>query len=308
MTPKNQELLKEFNQRVYGHTDAKKTLLSVINRSKQNYYHIHGLNKPKTIRNSVILLVGKSGTGKTQLVKTLQEINHFPLLMLDATSLEPSGGSKDKLDAKGIERLINFKAEEIIETDKRYFSKQGVIDQMVVFIDEFDKLANPFESSGNWNKQIQYSLLSLIEGNRVYKNLTFILAGAFQELFRKEVKKERIGFYHSKEEDFDQQDDCFEEQAIQFGLVAELVGRITHICQLDTLTIDDYKIILKNKILNIKNTELTNLGLDTIITLTQEEENRIAEKAFNSEMGVRVLQREIDKLALEYELNFKLSY
>ncbi len=298
----NAELLVRLDKHVYGHKRAKMALISLLYRARINYYNKNVLNlhgdvkiKPKNL-----LLIGESGTGKTHLVESLHKVIDFPLLMLDATQLVPSGSSEG-VSIKRIEVLIKAKIDEYLKLPG-YFSEEGVASQMVVFVDEVDKLAKSFESSGNWNRQIQATLLRLIENKGTYKNLTFIFAGAFSDAdFREPEKKNTLGFVKNSVKDEIQHIDLTKE-LIKYGLITELVGRIPVVVQLDNLSEDDYRCILINKVITAKHKDLGLYGLDPY-NFTSEQRESIVKKAKDSGCGVRMLYSEVDRLTEELEFN-----
>lgn len=296
----NAELLSRLDKHVYGHRRAKMALINLLYRTRLNYYNqnVLQLHKGVVVRGRNLFLLGESGTGKTHLVESLHKIIDFPLLMLDATQFVPSGSSEG-VSIKRIEALIKAKIEEYL-TLPGYFSEEGIASQMVIFIDEMDKLAKPFESSGNWNRQIQSTLLRFIENKGKYKNLTFIFAGAFSDAsFFTPEKKKSLGFVTNYTEDSDID---LNKELIKYGLLAELMGRIPVVIQLDTLEKSDYHHILINRVLDNKNKELFLYGIDPI-NFSLEQREDIVKKSKSSGCGVRMLYAEVDRLTEEVEFN-----
>lgn len=303
----NETILKELDKVVYGHKAAKMALITLVNRSKMRYHQIWHAETPVAhddlVKNVNCLLIGNSGTGKTHLVQSLAKICDFPLVCIDANQLAPTNAS----DGFSVDRLIKTLKKEasrlVEEKPEIYFSKDGALDQMVVFIDEVDKLAKAFDSSGSWNQHVQAGFLSLFENTTELANLSFVFAGAFDKMtLSKESDKRSIGFkteIHEVDNEFD-----LEQEVIKYGLLPELVGRIHNIVPLDKLEKDDYKKILRTLILPNMRKELKHFNCPNF-TLSVKEEEGIINKAVKSKMGVRVLRKEVLKLAQEIEFDYE---
>ena len=308
---KNWEILEEFDSRVEGHTEAKKALINLVNRSKIRHHQrfIQQLHKDYLIDPANCLLIGGSGTGKTFLVETLQDIVPFPLIKIDATKLNPTGAGDGGIKSADLVNLIINNAKILAAQGRGYYhSEEGVIDQTVVFIDEIDKLANAWESSGKWNQQVQANFLTLFENRGRFAGVSFIFAGAFSgienvKLTSKVNSSNGIGFNAdiSKKE---ATDDCLDEAVVKYGLLPELVGRINHIVKLDKFTRKEYRDILMNRLVPKKIEELIYfhcLGFD----LTEEDIERILDKVEASGQGVRYLKRELDRHIRDIEFNYE---
>ena len=297
----NAEVLEALGEFVVGHETAKKALITVVNRSKLAYYqkHLDTTYTGDPISTSNCLLIGGSGTGKTYLVESLQKIVDFPLLRVDATQFSPSG-SGQKFTPASLSKLVYANAKLLVEDpSSSYFSIEGTIDQTVVFIDEVDKLARSYDSSEGWHTQIQASLLSLIEDQTTLKQVTFIFAGAFSGIDLTESNP--LGFTGEAKAEQRQITDI---DIIEYGLIPELVGRISSINVLDEMTFDVMKEILINKLLPIKNIDLYYMGCEMMM-LSEKESAEVINKALDSGQGVRALKRAVDILTLDREFNYE---
>lgn len=304
----NSEILQELDECVYGHYEAKKTLISLVNRSKIRHFQKWGeiIHKEHLVSTAKCLLIGGSGTGKTYLMQSLAEIVDFPLLIIDATKFNPTGASGG-IKADTLRHMITKKAGEYAESgDGRYFSVEGIIDQMVVFVDEFDKISGHYEgSSGNWNEHLQTNFLTLFENHQELSGVSWVFAGAFSGISDKDAKKKSVGF-KSQDNEEPIKTEIDDEDIIKYGMLPEIVGRLTSICQLDTLTQKDFYNILTKKILPKKMIELSYFGVRDF-NISEERLQEIAENATNSSQGVRYLQREVDKYFLDDEFNYEYT-
>lgn len=210
-----------------------------------------------------ILIVGKSGTGKTEIVRQIAKNLNFPLVIEDATEFTQEG----YVGASVNDIIYNIleKANGDIELAKR-----GII-----FIDEIDKKATRGRESSDISKgDVLKSLLKIIEGtvlrienpnyyknpeNESYQiefdtsNLIFIFGGAFEGIEkikeRRLKKATNIGFSSIEENSIIINNNTItsftKEDLIEFGLPAEFVGRVTNIYETNKLTEKDLVKILK---------------------------------------------------------------
>lgn len=303
----NYEVLSLLDEKVYGHQQAKKVLINAVNRSKIRWQQIHNLgmkpNEAVPLKN--VLLLGKSGTGKSWLVENLAEICDIPFIKFDATQITPAGG-KGTLNVDEIIKEIQVHCAHIAAQSMGTYSVYEVMHSMVCLIDEADKLARSYDSSGNWNKQVQSNLLQLIDGKTEITGVTFVFAGAFADTIDAEEKKDKttgIGFGNTskeaKEKDWD-------DIIVNAGLIPELVGRMGAVVKLDELTKEDYNNILDQYILP---QTYKNLMYYECLDFYLEKSKRegIIKKAMDSGQGVRMLRKEVQKLVEHYEFDFELA-
>ncbi len=203
-------------------------------------------NSMDYIRQSPILLLGNTGTGKTHLIKSLIKQYDFNLVIIDCSTLVRTGIVGTNLDTIG--RMIYEQADKNCEKAK--FA--------VIYLDEFDKLflTSNFDDSFS---NIATQLLTVIEGsapfpiehhNKDYypthinsENMLFILSGSFG-IHQKILSKTNIGFHQEKN---DKKIKDFNHLFLtECGLPDELAGRIGQIIYLNPLDIEGYCEILYN--------------------------------------------------------------
>jgi ATP-dependent Clp protease ATP-binding subunit ClpX len=287
-TNKKGKQIMNINNMVFGHQKAKKVLEVLVNRSQKRYYEkcVKGSGTyPDPLK---CLLVGQSGTGKTHLVESMSRIHKFPLLRLDATNFSPSGCTSG-MTSESLEKLISSTAKQYLN-DIRYHSQEGVLNQMVVFVDEFDKLGTSFESTGNWNKHTQSNFLTLIDNKDKFSGISWIFAGAFSSLYERETSKE-LGFFRKETEETKQE--FSDKDILKAGIIPEMLGRINLIVQLDNFTIKDFETVLVERL------------LPKFPTVTEIDTFAVAKTAWESGQGIRSLTRQLEMLSIEEE--FKLT-
>lgn len=302
----NKEILEQLDQYVYGHEEAKKALITLVNRSKIRHYQKWGemIHTEHLISPGKCLLMGGSGTGKTYLVQSLAEIVNFPFLVVDATKFNPTGASGG-IKPEKLKRMIVKKATEYSEIrGGTYFSVDGIIDQMVVFVDEFDKLSGHYDGSsgGTWNTHTQTHFLTMFENYEELSGVSYIFAGAFSGIGDDKVVSKSIGFNNTLE--ISTNKEISDEDIIKYGMLPEIVGRLTSICKLDKLTEKDYYNILVDKVIPKKMIELSYFGIEDF-NISKKQLKEIAKGAVTSSQGVRYLYREVDKHFLDAEFNYE---
>lgn len=301
----NQELKEKLDAHVFGHEVAKKTLITMLTRSRMRHYqkYIKEMDEEMLLKPMKVLLVGASGTGKTHLLESLRKSVHFPLVRLDATQLNPAGSSGG-VKVEDVYKLI-VKAASAARDDMPwlYPSLEGAVDKTVVFIDEFDKLGTSFESSGNWNKHVQSNFLTTIDNKRELAGVSFVFAGAFSGITAiEEGPTKQLGFAHAAATPRKKGYMMSDEDIMKSGLIPEIVGRLSAICELDKFTKDEYKRILLERIIPAKQRDLAAYHVfDTELTDGQIED--ITTRAEKSGQGIRFMQREVDKVFLDLEFN-----
>lgn len=278
--------MKTIDDLVYGHTQAKKVLKVLIKRSQDRYYKKCLMAESEYPERLNCLLVGPSGTGKTLLMRSLAKIHGFPLLSIDATELMPTGNDTG-INRKQLKKLIADKVKECLEKPG-YHSSQGVLNQMVIFVDEFDKLGTCFDSSGNWNKHVQANFLTMIENDDELEGVSWVFAGAFSGYYEgKSVSEKTIGFFGTKSTK--EKQEISEQDILKHGIIPELLGRIPLIVELDLFELDDYVKITENLV----NTKYSKLGSVDV--------KRIAEKAMSSGQGIRSITRQLEMALIDHE-------
>ncbi len=241
LTPK--ALADAVNQKVIGQEKASTFLANYLFTYIMYHYSQNG-NLPLTHKSNA-LLIGASGTGKTHLVQTMAKEAGFNFLEINAKGISQEGwegSSFKKLLTDGI-----FYGLSPMQADSPW---------TVVFIDEFDKLCAPLASSNNDNyaEHIQNSILKYFENytasvslkgqplNLDTSKLCFILSGNFQGIRDNRDKKQSVGFNSVKEEQ-----KKLQAELEAFGVIPEMIGRLSHIIELKELTKEDYSSIIASQ-------------------------------------------------------------
>lgn len=236
------ELFEQAKTRILHQDDALRQLCVLM------YYHLKHLSiqryptafantaqtPPTYTRQPPVFLVGKTGSGKTHLVKELCQLVGINFVCVNCTHLSNSGYKG--MNIADIGRQLDKTA-----------SDELALQHSVVFLDEFDKLFVGSHAESNYveyNRMLSAELLTLIEGTTAFpikgdndkdekhiesKNMLFILGGSFG-MHEPNTHKIAMGFTTKTNPRTALPQN--QKTLTDFGLPAELAGRIGKIIQM----------------------------------------------------------------------------
>ncbi len=281
----------------------------IIGQDKQVRQIITAIYRSMNFRTmkSNILIVGKSGTGKTETIKQIAKILHLPYTIEDATKYTQEGYVGNSVE----DMIYNLFENANYNLEK---AQRGIL-----VIDEIDKKARKNEiidaSHDATGTEVLKSLLKIIEGTTITlrmgenydvteikfntKNLIVVLLGAFDgidKIVNKRLNRTTIGFRTvSEERDEESSSRILKQDLINYGIPEEFVGRIDTIVEMKNLTEQDLSTILKKSKLSIfKSYKMELIKKKIILVHSEELFDLIAKQSLSLDTGARELNSTVN--------------
>src|ERR1700748_2659362 len=317
--PTPQEIKDTLDQYVIGQERAKKALSVAV------YNHYKRINSSSVrdddveLDKSNILLIGRTGVGKTLLAQTLARILDVPFTIADATTLTEAGYVGE--DVENIILKLLQAADYNVERAQRG----------IVYIDEIDKISrksdNPSITRDVSGKGGQQGLLKIMEGTVASvppqggrkhpqqeflqvdtTNIPFVCGGAFtglEKIISARGRSTSIGFGAKVAAPEDRKAgevfrDVEPEDLLKYGLIPEFVGRLPVVATLEDLDEPALKRILlepKNALVKQYQQLFEMEGVD--LPVATEALGAIARKAIDRKTGARGLRSIMESILLD---------
>ena len=319
---KPKEIKVHLDDFVIGQDDAKKVMSVAV------YNHYKRILQPDTseedieIEKSNIIMVGRTGTGKTLIARSIAKLLKVPFCIADATVLTEAGYVGEDVESI-LTRLLQA-ADYDVEKAKRG----------IVFIDEIDKVArksdNPSITRDVSGEGVQQAMLKLLEGTIVNvppqggrkhpdqkmialdtKDILFISGGAFdgiEQHISSRMNTRSIGFKSASEGAIDKENllQYIAPQDLKsFGLIPELIGRMPVVTHLNPLDRAALKLILTEPKNALTKQYQKLFDMDGInLTFDKKAIDIIVDKAMEFKLGARGLRSICETIMLDAMFEF----
>lgn len=283
---KAKKLFLELESHVIGQSDTKRLLSMAVS--------VHLEKRLEDKKQSNILIIGPTASGKTEMIKVIAKSLKVPLAMIDCSRLSPTSYRGEQVGSI-FKELINQAGGDIEKAERG-----------IVFLDEFDKLSSHGHEDQNHLRKLQSELLTLLEGQPfkldcplepgdIYFNpssVLFIAAGAFSGLIDSLNKKPNFGLSSSQETHDIPREAALRNSLVEYGIMPELLGRFPLLTTTQALSEAEMVKLLDEKTLfSLTEYYLRIFKKENVrIEFTEGFKLDLSKQAKSLKMGVRGLQ------------------
>ncbi|MEM7367553.1 MAG: ATP-dependent Clp protease ATP-binding subunit ClpX [Bacteroidota bacterium] len=316
--PKPREIAEHLDQYVIGQEEAKKVLSVAVYNHYKRILNMDRIDDGVELEKSNVLMVGRTGTGKTLMARTIAKMLNVPFCIADATVLTEAGYVGEDVESVLV-RLLQEADYDVEAAEKG-----------IVYIDEIDKISrksdNPSITRDVSGEGVQQALLKLLEGSVANvppkggrkhpeqslvqintTNILFICGGAFEGIERiisNRIAVKTIG-YGSDDKNLESEgSNIFRyiqpDDLRGYGLIPEIIGRLpvlTFLNPLDEVALRRILTEPKNSIVR-QYKKMFELEGKTL-TFDDEALDIVVKRANSLKLGARGLRSIIEAIMLD---------
>ena len=298
------EIYEHLDRYVIGQERAKRAI-AIAAHSHLRRIQARQEGHAGLLRKSNILMVGPTGCGKTHIARTLASFLELPFVVVDATEYTEAGYYGKDVEVMVAELL--FAANQSIQD-----TEKGII-----FVDEIDKIARRSHGArtGAGSRDIggegvQQGMLKLLEGREVFvplnvtqhwnkhdfvqvdtRDILFVCAGTFSDLAMYGTTARSMGFSASDEPASTPTRRTTTKDLLDYGMIAELLGRLPVVVELGELGPEELLRILTEPPDSLVREYKELLALDGVdLHITQGALQEVVEYSLTRRAGARGLR------------------
>lgn len=247
-------ICKIIGKKVFGQDEAVKRVVYTVYKNLSANLHSE-LDEPVK-KHQHALLIGNTGVGKTFIAETVAKYFNLPYVRVDCSEFTSSGYVGKSVE-QILERLYDM------TNNKEYNANERleIAENGIIILDELDKKKVSPEATGRdvTGRSVQQELLKffepstiLIKNNSIAFNtskLTILATGAFvglDKIIEKRLHLNSIGFKTDTNSNESVLEKVTDEDLFEFGLIPELVGRISVVLKLNDLSVSTLTDIIYN--------------------------------------------------------------